>query len=166
MITHVLPEGWDLAKLPGDHASHPYNPDIANTFFRAGEIESWGRGIQRIFEACRKGDAPKPVLWLSGNDLWTEFPFSPRYLKAINGDSEKTQIETPVKVGVKVGENVGGKLTENRQKIIKSIQSEPHISQRELAWIVGIAPKNIRGKFFLTLAYTEFVLRCWMWSSI
>ena len=31
----------------------PYNPDIANTFFRAGEIEAWGRGIDRIITACK-----------------------------------------------------------------------------------------------------------------
>jgi len=30
------------------HPSKPYNPLIANAFFRAGLIESWGRGIQKI----------------------------------------------------------------------------------------------------------------------
>ena len=79
----MLPDGWNLAKLLGDHASHPFNPDIANAFFRAGEIESWGRGIQRIFEACRQDGAPEPVLDLSGHDLWTEFPYSPEYLDVI-----------------------------------------------------------------------------------
>ena len=38
----VLPEGWTLAKLLGEHASSPFNPAIANAFFRAGEIEAWG----------------------------------------------------------------------------------------------------------------------------
>ena len=38
---------------------------IANTFFRAGEIEAWGRGIQRIFEACHAASAPKPQLRIS-----------------------------------------------------------------------------------------------------
>ena len=30
------------------HDSIPYNPDIANVFYRMGYIESWGRGIQKI----------------------------------------------------------------------------------------------------------------------
>ncbi|WPJ96584.1 ATP-binding protein [Coraliomargarita algicola] len=128
----VLPYGWDLAKLLGDHASHPFNPDIANAFFRAGEIESWGRGIQRIFEACRQGYAPAPVIRLSGHDLWTEFPFSPKYLKLIDASS-----------GEKVGEKVGEKLSENRQKILESIQLDPKVSQKKLAEILGIATKNI-----------------------
>ena len=29
-----------------------YNPDIANTFFRAGHVETWGREF-KICESCR-----------------------------------------------------------------------------------------------------------------
>lgn len=30
----------------------PDNPLIANTFFRAGFVEAWGRGIQKIKDSC------------------------------------------------------------------------------------------------------------------
>jgi ATP-dependent DNA helicase RecG len=59
-----LPEAWTLDDLQQKHPSQPFNPDIANTFFRAGEIEAWGRGIERIFEACRKAETPEPELRL------------------------------------------------------------------------------------------------------
>ena len=36
----TLPEDWTLNNLLGKHRSRPYNPDIANVFFRAGEIEA------------------------------------------------------------------------------------------------------------------------------
>jgi len=39
-----LPENWTTKKLTQKHSSKPYNPDIANAFFRSGYIESWGRG--------------------------------------------------------------------------------------------------------------------------
>ena len=42
---------WTAAKLKQKHASLPFNPVIANVFFRAGEIEAWGRGVERIFAA-------------------------------------------------------------------------------------------------------------------
>lgn len=58
----VLPEGWTLENLLADHASTPYNPALANAFFRAGEIETWGRGIQRIFEACENAGTPAPII--------------------------------------------------------------------------------------------------------
>lgn len=37
----ILPDGWTVETLLASHRSMPYNPDIANTFFRAGEIEAW-----------------------------------------------------------------------------------------------------------------------------
>jgi len=61
------------------------NPEIANTFFRAGEIEAWGRGIERMVAACREAGTPKLRIRLETGGLWTEFPFSKAYLKQIEG---------------------------------------------------------------------------------
>ena len=49
----MLPFGWTVETLLSTHVSKPYNPDIARVFYRAGYIESWGRGIQKICDACR-----------------------------------------------------------------------------------------------------------------
>ena len=43
----VFPGDWTVDDLLGAHKSRPYNPLIANTFFRAGFIEAWGRGIPK-----------------------------------------------------------------------------------------------------------------------
>ena len=86
----VLPDGWTVQNLLGEHSSAPYNPTIANAFFRAGEIEAWGRGIQRIFDACRTAATPEPQLRISGHDLWLEFPFSQAYLDSIGSGREVT----------------------------------------------------------------------------
>ena len=53
-----LPQDWTLERLLGKHPSHPYNPLIANAFFRAGYIEAWGRGIEKIHRECREHDIP------------------------------------------------------------------------------------------------------------
>lgn len=37
-----LPENWTVENLMSKHASKPYNPSIANVFYLAGLIESWG----------------------------------------------------------------------------------------------------------------------------
>jgi len=65
----VLPEGWVVDDLLREHASLPYNPNIANAFFRAGEIEAWGRAIQRILQACREDKVPEPKIRLSGHGI-------------------------------------------------------------------------------------------------
>ena len=42
------------------HRSVPYNPHIANRFFRAGYVETWGRGIEKIREVCKSLGVPMP----------------------------------------------------------------------------------------------------------
>ena len=59
------------------HASIPFNPDVASMFFRAGMIESSGRGIERILEACREAHTPAPDLRYEHTGLWVEFRFLP-----------------------------------------------------------------------------------------
>lgn len=56
-----LPENWTVEKLAQKHPSKPFNPDIANTFFRAGYIESWGRGTIRIINACKTHKIAPPL---------------------------------------------------------------------------------------------------------
>ena len=36
----VLPDGWTVETLLTSHRSFPYNPGIANAFFRSREIEA------------------------------------------------------------------------------------------------------------------------------
>lgn len=71
-----LPNNWTLETLMGKHSSRPFNPDIANAFFRSGLIESWGRGIERILKACEQEGVPAPEWNVSGGDFWAIFHFS------------------------------------------------------------------------------------------
>ena len=64
----MLPFGWTAVTLLGSHASKPYNPDIARVFYRAGYIESWGRGIQKIRDACKNLGSEDPEYIVHGED--------------------------------------------------------------------------------------------------
>ncbi len=46
--------------IKAETSINSYNPDIANTFFRAGFIEAWGRGTLKIIKECKKADLPEP----------------------------------------------------------------------------------------------------------
>ena len=70
-----LPEDWTIENLLGSHRSRPYNPDIANAFFRAGEIETWGRGIERIISGCKAAGCPEPTFECKSGEVWTVFHF-------------------------------------------------------------------------------------------
>ena len=115
----VLPEGWTLKDLLGEHSSRPFNPYVANTFFRAGEIETWGRGIERMFEACRSANTPELQIRYKPNDLWLEFPFSTAYREVIGiHGSEKN-------VGEKLDKKLDERLGKRRAAIIRLMIKNP-----------------------------------------
>jgi len=70
-----LPEDWTVERLTSKHPSQPYNPDIANAFFRAGMIEAWGRGIEKVMQACRSAGLALPALRYEKLGLWVEFNY-------------------------------------------------------------------------------------------
>ena len=52
--------------------SRPRKPLIADVCFKAGYIDSWGRGTIKIFEACREAGLPEPeITSLDGGILVT-----------------------------------------------------------------------------------------------
>lgn len=62
--TKAGPEaGWDyrlLKRLSGRHDSKSTSPLIAGAFPRAGLIEKWGLGTNRVIEMCRKAGIRPP----------------------------------------------------------------------------------------------------------
>lgn len=68
-----LPETWTIENLLKKHPSKPYNPLIANAFFRAGLIESWGRGIEKIQEECKAVNAFPPEFSYDATGLMIKF---------------------------------------------------------------------------------------------
>ena len=44
------------------HASYPHNRNIAFVFYKAGFIESWGRGYKKIREEFEKAGYPVPTV--------------------------------------------------------------------------------------------------------
>ena len=74
-----------MERLLAKHSSQPYNPDVANAFFRAGMIESWGRGIERIMDTCKAEGVPEPELRYEATGLWMVFNF-PKVTTEIAGD--------------------------------------------------------------------------------
>jgi len=55
-----LPEELTIEDLRTKHASYPRNSIMADVFFKAGLIETWGRGTIKIIEECKKAGLPEP----------------------------------------------------------------------------------------------------------
>jgi len=68
-----LPENWTIEKLREKHPSKPYNPDIANTLFWAGYIETWGRGTIKMINECKKSGKMPPIYRYDFSGILVEF---------------------------------------------------------------------------------------------
>jgi ATP-dependent DNA helicase RecG len=68
-----LPKSWTVQRLLNIHPSLLYNPDIANTFFRAGYIDCWGTGTLKMREECAKVGLPEPVFSYNGSAVMVLF---------------------------------------------------------------------------------------------
>ncbi len=66
----VFPDDWTVDDLMGSHRSRPYNPLIANTFFRAGFIEAWGEVLRKSRIVAQKLGIPCQNMWLKKKILW------------------------------------------------------------------------------------------------
>lgn len=88
-----LPENWTVEKLAQKHPSKPHNPDIANTFFRAGYIESWGRGTIKMINACKAHKIVPPIFINNPPDFQVEFvKHTDKELKAYGLKEESRKI--------------------------------------------------------------------------
>ena len=130
--TAILPADWTVETLIQKHGSRPHNPDIAATFFRAGEVEAWGQGIERIQTYCADYGCPVPEWRFDGAGIWTIF-----YNKPNTNTAEKSS-EKNVK---KSSQKTTQKTT---QKIIELIKDNQNISIEEMADKCGLTRDGIK----------------------
>lgn len=110
----VFPSDWTMESLLQRHQSRPYNPKIARAFFRAGYIESWGRGIQKIFEVCNEYGTLQPEYVVHSEDIMiklTAVSISDKQFSKLDSKAEDTALKI---------------------KIVEYLQNQPAATQKEL----------------------------------
>jgi len=135
---------WNPGKLPIDisidslkrkHPSRPRNQHIADIFFKAGYIEAWGRGIEKILTACRAAGLPEPLFEENSGGVQVTF------LK-----NEVIQEEQPLTYDENSLQKLG--LNERQIKAISYIKEKERITNREYQELFNIS----RGTAFRDLA--------------
>lgn len=130
----ILPEGWTVETLMQPHESIPYNENIANVFYYAGYIETWGRGIQKICKACAEIGADNPRYELIGNGLRVHFAALKSALIGSSQEEKETELE----------EHSQKTAQKTAQKILNCIRQNPFVSRTKLAELCGITPDGIK----------------------
>ncbi len=69
----ALQFGITPEKLTKPHESKPWNPIIANVFYRAGIIERWGTGTLNIIDWCAENGNPAPTWQEQAGSVYVTF---------------------------------------------------------------------------------------------
>jgi ATP-dependent DNA helicase RecG len=136
-------------KQPLQEASLKEIRGFTNAFFRAGYIESWGRGIEKIHRECREHGIEPPVYDFGMAGLMLTFQANPAHLPAAaseHGGRGATRETTPIATPI---------TTPNQ--LVSMILAKPEISQKELAEALGLTRDGI--KYHLTKMKRNAVVR-------
>jgi ATP-dependent DNA helicase RecG len=71
--TGTLHFGLTPEDLVRPHRSRPWNPLIAQTFYRCGLIESWGRGTLKMAELTRQAGLAAPEFEVAAGEFFVRF---------------------------------------------------------------------------------------------
>ncbi len=130
-----LPEGWTVKKLMKKHKSNPHNPLIAGAFFRSGDIEAWGRGIETIRDACREHGCDFPLLESEPTGFMVEFKGRAPDTDGLAEDWGSTTQETTPITTPKTGD-----------RILEILRHHPDASRSDIAEAFGgaISAEGVR----------------------
>lgn len=131
----VFPANWTADTLMQKHRSLPHNPDIANTFFRAGFIESWGRGIEKICNLCKEYGIAEPEYTVHPNDIMMMFKVNDN-----EGIKEKNKSS---KIGPK-NKKWPEKWPEKAEQIINAVSEDNKITIAKLEEILDIGHTTVK----------------------
>jgi ATP-dependent DNA helicase RecG len=144
-----LPKDIKIDDLKKSHPSRPRNELLADIFFKAGLIETWGRGTIKMTNECKKAKLPEP-------EFKEEFGgFSVYFYKDIYSEEKLRKMglsERQIKAVIYVKEK--GKITNKDYQELNLVSKRT--ASRDLDELVK---RNIIDQIGITGKGTEYVLR-------
>ena len=130
----LLPKELTPAALLQKHSSYPRNHNIANVFYKAGFVESWGRGFKKIAEEFERACLPLPTIEENGGGVMAIIQ-----RKTV----DEVIAERDGNVGVNVGDVSEIKLSDRQQIIVSIIRSNPTVSAKQMSETLSVTSRTI-----------------------
>ena len=122
----LLHESLTVDDLKRKHRSHPRNPLMANVLYKAGFIETWGRGTIKIIEEAKKYNLPEPKIHqYSGGVAVTLFK------QVVEKNQSKIN-----------SSEIYNSLTENQRKIVEFMEKHGKISAKDYANFFSVTDRT------------------------
>jgi ATP-dependent DNA helicase RecG len=156
-------EVWNEGSLPKEltpeallrhHSSHPRNKNIAYAFFKAGFIESWGRGYKKIREGFEKAGLPMPKIEDVEGGVRVTFQRNnvsnsskDELIKNISNENKRELSDVLKNVLKNVQKKDLEKLTERQIDVLEFIVQTPTITFKEMSKRLKVSVKTIQRDF-------------------
>lgn len=146
----LLPLELSVEKLFQTHKSIPRNPLIAEVCYRGGYIDSWGRGIEKITDACKAAGLPEPVIEENSGGVVVEL------VKA--SASEKTTSENNGADFGTISERIRKEFGSEPAKAFEIIRQHPEFTAEQIAEQLVKTPRTIEN-YIAKLKKAGFIIR-------
>ena len=136
----TMPRNLDSAeKLFDKHSSEPFNPNLAQVFFKSGLIEAWGRGFDKIRAGCEEYGGELPAYEISENGIMVLCKACPSYLAMLGNGADLVHGSEVKSKGESKGKSKVKSKGKNEDRIIALLASNPYLRQSEIAAKVGLS---------------------------
>lgn len=142
----LLPKELTPADLMKKHSSFPRNHNIANVFYKADFVETWGRGFKKIKEEFERVNLPMPTIEENcGGVLATiQRKTIEDVIEERNNNSDNNVGTNAPNVGINVGINAPEVKLSDRQRIIISvIKANPFVTAKQLSETLSVTLRTI-----------------------
>ncbi|NND77872.1 MAG: transcriptional regulator [Flavobacteriales bacterium] len=136
-----LPEGMTAESLKQEHNSKPANPVLADACFKAGYIDTWGRGTLKIYKACAEAGLPEPQIIEKDGGLEVTL-----FKADISEKTSESFGETSEKLGKDTAKNLEV-LDADYQSFIELSALENNSTSEKLRRNFGKTSEEFRKKF-------------------
>ena len=132
-----LPLGYTEETLMGRHSSKPRNRNIANAMFKAGFIDTWGRGYMKIREGFEAAGIPMPKVqnFCGGVQVTVQ---RTKFMQMNVGNNVASNVVSSV---VSVSQV---QLTERQREINKLIKANSFISSKQMSVVLSVVHRTIQ----------------------
>ena len=134
-------------------SSKPYNPKLANAFFKSGMIEAWGRGFEKIKAACEEYNGPLPEYKISASGVMVLCKACEKYLELLDTvqhpvqneqDNEQDASRDHVSNDGVLFENIKGPRKEMLTRLVRYVELEKQITTAKGVELTGKSEAQVR----------------------
>jgi ATP-dependent DNA helicase RecG len=139
----TLPNGMTVENLKTEHNSKSPNPVLADACFKAGYIDTWGRGTLKIFKACEEVGMPEPqIIEKDGGIEVTLFKASTK--KTDSGPITQPSEEIRNEFGT-ISERIRDQFGTKVEATFKIIYEHPEYSAEKIAEELDVTSRTVEN---------------------